>query len=80
MNETNNLIKDENKIILVKIKSKDSVTSKNEKNGYDIFDDKTIESLMRYYKIEKPDVLFEYIKKQHLTKKIDDMPLKEKSR
>ena len=67
-------MKDENKIILVKIKkSKDSVTSKNEKKGYDIFDDKNIESLMRYYKIGKPDVLFEYIKKHRLTKKIDDV-------
>ena len=71
--KTNNLIKDENKVIPVKIKkSKDSVISKNEKNSYDIFDDKNIESLMRYYKIEKPNVLFEYIKKHHLTKKIDD--------
>lgn len=73
-------MKDENKIIIVKIKkSKDSVTTKNEKNGYDIFDDKNIESLMRYYRLEKPDVLFEYIKKHHLTKKIDDVSLKKRS-
>jgi len=73
-------MKDENKIILVKIKkSKDSLTSKNEKKGYDIFDDKNIEGLMRYYKIEKPDVLFEYIKKHNLTKKIDDILEKKSS-
>ncbi|MGH9999514.1 MAG: hypothetical protein ACRD90_06605 [Nitrosopumilaceae archaeon] len=60
-------------------KSKNSKTSKNEKNSYDIFDDKTIEGLMRYYKIEKPDVLFEYIKKHRLTKKIDDITLEKKS-
>ncbi len=60
-------------------KSKNSETSKNEKNSYDIFDDKTIEGLMRYYKIEKPDVLFEYIKKHRLTKKIDDITLEKKS-
>jgi len=72
--KTNNLIKDENKIIPVKVKkSKDSVRTKNEKNSYDIFDDKNIESLMRYYNIEKPNVLFEYIKKHRLTKKIDDV-------
>ena len=72
--KTNNLIKDENKIIPVKIKkSKDSVRTKNEKNSYDIFDDKNIESLMRYYNIEKPNVLFEYIKKHRLTKKMDDI-------
>ena len=60
-------------------KSKNSKTSKNEKNSYDIFDDKNIEGLMRYYRIEKPDVLFEYIKKHHLTKKIDDIALEKKS-
>lgn len=63
-----------------KKKSKDSKNSKNEKDGYNIFDDKNIESLMRYYKIEKPDVLFEYIKKHHLTKHIDDMSLEKGSR
>lgn len=51
----------------------DSKNSKNGKEGYNIFDDKNIESLMRYYKIENPDVLFKYIKKHHLTKHIDDM-------
>ena len=61
-------------------KSKDSKNSKNEKDGYNIFDDKNIEGLMRYYKIEKPDVLFEYIKKHHLTKHIDDMSLEKGSR
>ena len=61
-------------------KSKDSKNSKNEKDGYNIFDDKNIESLMRYYKIEKPDVLLEYIKKHHLTKHIDDMSLEKGSR
>ena len=60
-------------------KSKDSKTTKNEKNSYNIFDDKNIESLMRYYRIEKPDVLFEYIKKHNLTKKIDDISLEKKS-
>jgi len=74
-------MKDENKVILVeRKKSKDSKSSKNEKDGYNIFDDKNIESLMRYYKIEKPDVLFEYIKKHNLTKKIDDISLEKKSR
>ena len=60
-------------------KSKDSKNSKNEKEGYNIFDDKNIESLMRYYRIEKPDVLFEYIKKHHLTKNIDDIKLEKES-
>jgi len=53
--------------------------SKNEKMGYNIFDDKNIQSLMRYYKIENPDVLFAYIKKHRLTKIIDDHPLGKKS-
>ena len=53
--------------------------SKNEKSGYNIFDDKNIQSLMRYYKIENPDVLFKYIKKHHLTISIDDKPLEKKS-
>jgi Mor family transcriptional regulator len=52
---------------------------KNENTGYNIFDDKNIESLMRYYKISNPDVLFEYIKKHRLTKKIDDKPLEQNS-
>ena len=60
-------------------KSKDSMKSKNKKDGYNIFDDKNIESLMRYYRIEKPDVLFEYIKKHRLTKNIDDISLEKKS-
>jgi hypothetical protein len=60
-------------------KSKDSKNSKNEKEGYNIFEDKNIESLMRYYRIEKPDVLLEYIKKHHLTKNIDDSKLEKKS-
>ena len=73
-------MKDENKVILVeRKKSKDSKSSKNEKDGYNIFDDKNIESLMRYYKIENPDVLFDYIKKHRLTKDIDDMPVEKKS-
>ena len=59
-------------------KSKGSKNS-NEKEGYNIFDDKNIESLMRYYRIEKPDVLFEYIKKHHLTKNIDDIKLEKES-
>lgn len=72
---------DENRIILVgKEKSKGSKNSKNEKDGYNIFDDKNIESLMRYYRIEKPDVLFKYIKRHHLTKDIDDASLEKKSR
>lgn len=53
--------------------------SKNEKMGYNIFDDKNIQSLMRYYKIENPDVLFAYIKKHRLTTSIDDQPLEKKS-
>lgn len=60
-------------------KSKDSKNSTNEKYGYNIFEDKNIESLMRYYRIEKPDVLFEYIKKHHLTKNIDDLKLEKES-
>ena len=54
-------------------KSKDLKNSKNEKDRYNIFDDKNIESLMRYYKIKNPDVLFNYIKKHHLAKDIDDI-------
>lgn len=53
--------------------------SKNEKMGYNIFDDKNIQSLMRYYKIENPEVLFAYIKKHRLTKSIDDQTLGKKS-
>lgn len=48
--------------------------------GYNIFDDKNIQSLMRYYKIENPDVLFAYIKKHRLTTSIDDQPVEKKSR
>ena len=62
-----------------KKQTKDSKNSENEKESYNIFDDKNIESLMRYYRIEKPDVLFKYIKKHNLTKNIDDLPLKKKS-
>ena len=64
---------------MIKKQTKDSKNSENEKEGYNIFDDKNIDSLMRYYRIEKPDVLFKYIKKHHLTKNIDDLPLKKKS-
>lgn len=60
-------------------KSKPSLKSKDKNAGYNIFDDKNIESLMRYYKIENPDVLFDYIKKHRLTKDIDDMPIGKKS-
>lgn len=71
---------DENITILVQAKkSKDVKNSRNDKNRYSIFDDKNIESLMRYYKIEKPDVLFKYIKKHNLTRNIDDIPLEKKS-
>ena len=48
-------------------------------SGYNIYDDKNIESLMRYYKISNPDVLFDYIKKHGLTKNIDDKPIEQKS-
>jgi len=61
------------------VKEKESTITKNSKNGktgYNIFDDKNIQSLMRYYKIENPDVLFAYIKKHRLTKSIDDQQLK----
>ncbi|MGQ0795756.1 MAG: hypothetical protein ACT4N5_06210 [Nitrosopumilaceae archaeon] len=60
-------------------KSKVLKKSKNERSGYEIFDDKNIESLMRYYKISNPDVLFDYIKKHRLTRNIDDKPLEQKS-
>lgn len=60
-------------------KSRDSKISNDKKNRYNIFDDKNIESLMRYYKIEKPDVLFAYLKKHQLTGKIDDITLEKKS-
>lgn len=53
--------------------------SKNHKAGYNIFDDKNIESLMRYYKIDSPQVLFDYIKKHRLTIDIDDKPFEKKS-
>jgi hypothetical protein len=53
--------------------------SKNEKIGYNIFDDKNIQGLMRYYKIENPDVLFKYLKRYQITKTIDDLPLEKKS-
>ena len=64
------------------MKGKESTTlknSKDEKMGYNIFDDKNIQSLMRYYKIENPEVLFAYIKKHRLTNSIDDKPLEKKS-
>ena len=64
------------------MKEKESTITKNSKNekiGYNIFDDKNIQSLMRYYKIENPDVLFKYIKKHRLTISIDDKPLEKKS-
>ena len=61
-------------------KSTESKNSKNEKMGYNIFEDKNIQSLMRYYKIENPDVLFQYIKKHRLTKSIDDPPIEKKSK
>lgn len=64
------------------MKEKESTITKNSKNekiGYNIFDDKNIQSLMRYYKIENPDVLFAYIKKHRLTKSIDDQSLEKKS-
>jgi hypothetical protein len=60
-------------------KSKVLKNPRNEKIGYNIYDDKNIESLMQYYKISNPDVLFEYIKKHRLTKNIDDEPLEQKS-
>ena len=66
-------------ILVQKKKSMDSKNSKNNKNKYNIFDDKNIESLMRYYKIDKPDALFKYLKKHNLTRNIDDVPLEKKS-
>jgi hypothetical protein len=71
---------DESITILVQTKkAKDIKNSRNEKNRYSIFDDKNIESLMRYYKIEKPDVLFKYLKKHNPTRNIDDIPLEKES-
>ena len=61
-------------------KTKDSLKHKNKNAGYNIFDDKNIESLMKYYKLDKPDVLIDYIKKHRLTKGIDDTPLEKKLR
>ncbi|HSB83189.1 MAG TPA: hypothetical protein VLD64_01710 [Nitrosarchaeum sp.] len=62
-----------------KEKSNPPMKSKNHKAGYNIFDDKNIESLMRYYKIDSPQVLFDYIKKHRLTIDIDDKPFEKKS-
>lgn len=60
-------------------KSKDSLKSKHQNDGYNIFEDKNIESLMKYYRIETPEVLFDYIKKHRLTRDIDDIPPEKKS-
>ena len=38
-------------------------TTKKNVDNYRIFDDQTIESLMRYYKLDTPDALLRYIKK-----------------
>lgn len=42
--------------------------SRTTKPNHDVFDDQTIESLMRYYKLDSSDSLLRYIKKHHLTK------------
>lgn len=38
-------------------------TAKKNVDNYRIFDDQTIESLMRYYKLDTPDALLRYIKR-----------------
>ncbi len=35
---------------------------------YRIFDDQTIESLMRYYKLDTPDALLKYIKRNGIAR------------
>lgn len=35
---------------------------------YRIFDDQTIESLMRYYKLDSPDALLRYIKRNGIAR------------
>ncbi len=46
-------------------------TAKKKVDNYRIFDDQTIESLMRYYKLDTPDSLLKYIKKNGIPK--DDL-------
>ena len=53
--------------MLKKLKSS-SPKVKRKEQSYRITDDNSIESLMRYYKLESPEALLKYIKTHHLNK------------
>ncbi|MEX0764977.1 MAG: hypothetical protein WEC35_07280 [Nitrosopumilaceae archaeon] len=47
---------------------KNDSTNTKKKNTYRVSDDKEIEVLMRYYKLENPDALLRYLKMHGLPK------------
>lgn len=52
---------------------KDDSTNTKKKNTYRVSDDKEIEILMRYYKLENPDALLRYLKMHGLPKNESDV-------
>ena len=54
-------------LVYQKTEKNDSVDTKK-KNTYRVSDDKEIEILMRYYKLENPDALLRYLKMHGLPK------------
>jgi len=57
-------------LVYHKTEKNDSVDIKK-KNTYRVSDDKEIEILMRYYKLENPDALLRYLKMHGLPKDED---------
>lgn len=56
--------------VVLRRNSKKNNTKMPKKNLdiYRIFDDQTIESLMRYYKLDTPDALLKYIKRNGIAR------------
>lgn len=59
-------------LVYQKTEKNDSANTKK-KNTYRVSDDKEIEILMRYYKLENPDALLRYLKMHGLPKDESDV-------
>lgn len=57
-------------MVLKRNKNKNNLKIPKKKNVdiHRIFDDQTIESLMRYYKLDSPDALWRYIKRNGIAR------------
>lgn len=59
-------------LVYQKTEKNDSTNTKK-KNTYRVSDDKEIEILMRYYKLENPDALLRYLKMHGIPKDENDV-------